>query len=1270
MAQLAPAVDAPLPGLTPSPAAEPLAGAPPAAIGTSPALVSNPLDTNVPVPPTLGITSVGGEVTSAVPAALPVSSLNPGIPTTQPLVSPSTALSATETSLSDSLSQSLTSSSLTKTSSSSLSSSSTSTLSSASATSTHDSGSHSPGWTTSIIGPVVGIAGALLILSIAARFYSLWSRRNRRKRKRNLIGPEEFDDDHDDKYGAGSLLNSTVQPHDFQRSDGTDFSANVEGRRAGPSPSGQSPFKGGRGGSGGNSSVEKGYNEDELLGNIPGARTPAPHTKAWAWMKSTFTNEAAFGDKYTRGPPIKRSVLSFVNLSPFAGGRVGRDEEARDGPAPLWGSTAAGWRDVSAVVVANSPPPPTPPSKSPYQVPRRPVGTFVYSPLVNSSDGLEPRSIDAVLAENRPPSDQQQVSSSKDHDAAPSRLPSWRDALRRLSGQHSPRAADGQDQEHIKEGSGSDIDENEEANTSATGFRVPSFGNAYRRVSRGNDQGDTQPLRRAQTRVHRPAPAATGKTLNKHASMMALGQRVQASNLKRQATVRIVEQPRRGDGDSGARISRSPSKYPPSDTTSIYTVDSETRAVLQHLSASTPIVGTPDGDSIIHFDQVDATPNLANMQQLQRQGTVTSSSSAGPGSSQHRRLQRAETVVQNAVQRVAAQKHAQAANLRRAATTASSDRQGHSDSNGGEDHTASSSGATSRSPSTTSRASRLRPSQSMYNTARRTLMTETPEVPQLKSVLSDSDGPTFASGNASEKEADTVDSKSEYSSDDGPPSLVHGSASSSDAEDEIPESLVQFDHMQPSPKQGKGIPATGTSDKGAEQFGSGGYADNVAVYRAALDDAYTSSLASVARPGEMRSPPKGDAAAQPASPTRTPKGRSELKPKKSILKNGTPKQDASPVRSAASVQNNDFVSSEVMQSPPGVELFDPPVGGWRGQPGDAGRDQDDVDPQTPTKKRSWKQRDGRWIASEDHDFTSPTSSPLRRTPQSSVRTTSPPPLPSPAAKAVTTPRRGAATSSIGDRSLEARLMSSMSPSDSSAMSPFGKHAELFFSPPLGASADSTVTAHQGRRKSPQRASPTRVATTRTRDILAADTVRPRLPGHRGSASESDSILSPAASSYVAATPTAADALMSLAFSPTASDAGAAQRRLPQQNDTDSEYEYQSSSSRTTSPQRRHALNRARPSPRSQRTMDAHSAISTDLHYRGDQSSISTSAHSIERSRKMTKSSMTLASQYSAVAESTYSSNQEALTEAEERGRVGLDDALSAAWKTRAGSAST
>lgn len=1221
-------------------------------------------------PTTVAVASVDSSeqtASSLVSAVNPVpTAVNPGIPTTSQVNTSFPLLFSTN------ILESFTFSAVSSTTSSEPTSAISSSSSSAEPYQpSEDSSSlkhRGTSWPSNILAPVIGILGALLLLSIIARFYSLCTRRSMRKERKNLLGDDEFDDPEPPDSLTKVPIQSTLR------------GASTDGRNFHHADNFLPHSNCGHGASD-SSHVEMGYKEEELLGNVPSSRANTLHTKAWTWMKNKFNDEAAFGKKYSRGPRIKRSVLSFVNVSPLSktSSRIlpkAGDVEARQGAAYLWGTPPAGWYDTSAVHSSSSPPPPTPPSKSPYQVSRRPVA---YSPLKALGRTDESYSIDAVLARDRAGTDQTQSGLSRELTQSTSRLPGWRETIRQISHgiqYHKTSTSDDQGAIDQADETSADEDNGEGAvNRSATGFRIPSSGDVYRRVSCSKDVPPVYPVRRSTTRDHRPKDTGPGKTLSKHTSMMALETGNQNAGLQRKTTVKVVEQPRRNTEASANILSRSPSKYPKSDELSVYTVDSETKAVLQHLDAATPSLETPESEGIIKFDQPTATPQVDSGQRLQRQNTVTSVSSTGQ-EGRRERLKRAETIIQNAAQRVAAHDGLDFGSLRRAVTTASATRASQDLHVKRTVPSASGSARDSRSSSTTSSASRLRASQSMYNTARRTLITETPEVPQLHSVLSDHGSAKFPYSRAemlNRNVSQRSSAKSEYSLDESPPSLVHGSASSSDAEDEAPEpsSTLPLDMMDTTltAKDGK---SPRKDAKALERDIGISQTNSVSIYRSTVDadpvprDAMPclAKLNGHALKLDLQSPTIPESASARSSPNR----RSELQPKKSILKNGGAQSVSDGAQSSTREQKADIAEDERLHC---VALFDQPVG-WREKQACLQRGQSVTEAQTPLKKRSWKQKNGSWIASEGDEIEDDNTSPSRRSQKSSEQTFSPPPLPSPPPKAATTPLRADTGISIGDRSLDARLMRTLSATETTATSTFGKHAELFFSPSLGHSQPSAEKSNctTPRKSSSNRAPTTRTLITQKRDLSAADIVRPQLQGSNASSSStetSESIWSPSASTYVAPTPTAADALISLAFSPTPSEVGNARSRLIHGLDEDIDSEYQPGrqvSPSRSSPNRRNALNRARSAARSP---GRQSANSTDLHYRSNQNLVSPSSHTVERSGKiMTKSSMTLASQYSAVAESTYSSNQEALSEAEERGRVGLDNALSTAWKTRAG----
>lgn len=1186
---------------------------------------------------------------------------------------PATTLTGTNAVL-DSLTSSIASSSGIR--SSSTSPSSTTSSPSASPTASAASDNHQKGWSMNIVGPVVAIAGALLLLSIIARFYSLCSRRRKKNRQTSsLLGADEFDDGDDQaKVAAGGFVVRDVARTPTVSAAGKYGSptAHLSYHQLGYGTNRETKY-----------SAEPGYNDEELFGDLSTQRQTGAHNRAWNWMRKTFTNEDAFGEKYRRGPPIRRSVLSFVNLSPFAqhASSSAKDEESRHiNNARLWGSPPAGWYDASVPSDTRSPPPPTPPAKSPHQVPRRPIKALsAYTPLATISDRDEPRSIDAILADNRGQGQGQGQGNgtARMPSGFTARLPGWRETIRRISGGKPCHQINSGDATPGEDGCGKkepdcavdhDDGADERADTSTSAFQKPVIGNAYRRVSRGSENGEEaeSTIRRAATHVNR-SRTKVGRPLTKHASMAALVPANTTAATLRTPTITIVSDSpcvRRKEGDG--RLTRSPSKYPGGDAASFSTVDTETLAVLAHLDPSPS--ETPGAERVISFENVSKTPEPLGSLSLQRQGTISSFASVGTDSKREQRLRRAETVVQNAVKRASANEGGIEGKLRRAVTSASDNKAPGTPSRQLSERSSTQPSGPSRSPS--SSASTSQPSRSIYKTARRALMTQTPDVPQLRSVLSDAEGSEFPDSRdrvaepSSSVALDRVPTRSDYSSDDGPPSLVHGSsASSSDAEDEVPEMASATGHITTSKASKQ---ASLTADEQAldsKWIAPALHNADLTAYHATMDVIPVAAdlAASMQRldkgmPDLNLSSPL--ASASKPSPARTIKAPTSLSPKKSILKVTQSNQRMmSPGETTEAGRRADADDEE----PERIELHDPPVGPRRA---DSPNKYDLASPpQTPSKKRSWKQRNGRWIADEsedkgtNHSILSPNrsfhGSPTRQDAARSFAPASPP-------KAVTTLHRTDNRDSLEARLLDAKLHATMSPDEANSGDPFGKHADLFFSPPLGSAINSGT-----RTRSPQHRSPARAPTTRTRDILAADTVRTRAKStdSYSNASGGESILSPSSSSYVAPTPTAADALMSLAFSPHASDAESYMQSY-RDNASDGYASSHTSPSRRT-PHRRPALNRPAGHTPSEKSADAHSAISTDLHYRGDQSSLSSSSRTIEQSKKMTKSSMTLASQFSAVAESTWSSNQEALTDAEERGRAGLDDALSMAWKSRA-----
>ncbi|PWN27645.1 hypothetical protein BDZ90DRAFT_260132 [Jaminaea rosea] len=255
--------------------------------------------------------------------------------------------------------------------------------SSLSATSSMSSSSPSPtptvtekdvgksGWALPVVIPIACAAGFLLALSIAARMYSIMWRKHKRRKEAAAALARKLDHEGGDPDDSTAELapNMDISGARFHNgATGSPARGGVGGQGGGtPSRFGFGSGRDNRRGDSGQQEAETGYNDAELLG-VPSTQ-PQGAAKAWSWMKNTFTNQEALGEQNTRGPPAKKSILSFVNLAGTPASPPGfslsddpwrrstQSSVSHDGP-PRSAATHFGWCDVSL-----SPPPPTPPPK-------------------------------------------------------------------------------------------------------------------------------------------------------------------------------------------------------------------------------------------------------------------------------------------------------------------------------------------------------------------------------------------------------------------------------------------------------------------------------------------------------------------------------------------------------------------------------------------------------------------------------------------------------------------------------------------------------------------------------------------------------------------------------------------------------------------------------------------------------------------------------------------------------------------------------------------
>lgn len=653
------------------------------------------------------------------------------------------------------------------------------------------------------------------------------------------------------------------------------------------------------------------------------------------------------------------------------------------------------------------------------------------------------------------------------------------------------------------------------------------------------------------------------------------------------------------------------------------------------------------------------------------------------------------------------------------------------------------------------------PSTSMYKLARQSLQTQTPEVPQFREMLSPgADTPQVSSDEQSSirpivgRKHTAASSRSGNSSsgEDGPPSLIHGGTSSEEEDDatELSSTDGHADLATSSPgklagsrrEQSVKMPSY-LSHKEVLGSGTPQYLDTLETYRVQtgspaqgddvfaamgrlgshnLDFSLKSPLAedqgtTIGHSGNSKSvgsqinaaldeltTSKSQSKIQRSSPTR--KGPSRSLSRKQLPEIGV--QEATPTESerAAFEEAEQYAFTQPTQQVgeergQGVELFDPPV--IRQQESES-QSSDDAGYDTPTKKRAWKQQNGRWVAAE-RAFDHKSSDQSTRMPTSPEQGMSPPPLPSPPKAAslnplrdgsASTPRRERrqrqGTSDTGDESTtpsrrrqrtetpEARLKASTSPA---SPSPFGRHPELFFSPPLGG-ADSPATtprrhnggAPVGKYRSPRNVvpatgSPLRAPTTRTSNILQADRVRPR---QQRQDSDLTSGTEDEARGLGNETPAGTSALNSLAFNspfaagtdtPLSIVGSPMDRPLAPRSEisSSSDTTYQHSDVGGSELLRRNtALNAG--ATRLRRGTVSSRAESSASEYEATDAPTVSSHHSWEEeedegeaerrrlSKKNTKSNATLSSCFTTVSES-----QAALSEAEHKGRVGLDSEI-------------
>lgn len=1322
--------------------------------------------------------------------------------------------------------------------------------------------------------PVAAIAGCLLLFSLVGRIISL-SRRKKRNATRGAptsSGPDDYDE-------VGGFLTKNISNNNRTSTDNPKGSFGGGPNNLGFSSLHQFEYGDHRGGNDPPPGykepceAELGYDDEELRGVSRAARQPT-YRRGWDWMKKSFTNKEAFGSHNTRGPPMKRSVLSFVNLSPFsdrgaAGAATrGTHPDMNGGASHLWSPIAAelqvntppnsGWRDASARPFTST----DRGSPSRYNVPRRPVNASSYMPVSNLEADGRP-SIAAVLAadnsNNRLNSDRPAVPDEQTSGgaAAVSRSPTarsrpetgvaaWTAAIRKISS-----SAYSYKREHERVPSSDDERDGDEDENDRDMHRAPSARQTsynYRSVSQTLDADTSGPIQRSTSNaggMNRASNLSRKSTVALQRAPTAVQQPqgldrslpptpvgdadVADSNvpsipaLQRKRTIKLPED----DGAArpsraASRISRSPSKYPGvesgegvdlsraptgrSEVKSIMSVDTETRELLMHLDSpdvAGTVADTPQAGSVIDFDAASSrTPSSRSPSRLQRQGTIRSYLSSGGENNGKReqRLRRAETVVQNAVKRAATSaqrsedgEDRQHQRLRRAATSAST-----SSANSGARLEQEEASEPAR-PSTLEASSSERQSSltvprrnSIYNIARKSLHTQTPEVPQFNALLSpDAATPEVSSDERSVQTAtpsampsrSALDrtytassgrSEASSSAEDGPPSLVHGS-STSESEDETPDVASSDDHGDVTVgadtalallhRDSKTVHSSKSKDKGLSTvqptYAMTGmetpqYLDTLDAYRVEVDSPPGGEdvFAAMGRLGShnldftLKSPLMEDGGQdRPEMPGKNTSvgsqindAQGDLTASKSVLKRSSPTrksalsrsptrkvvpdigvQEATPTESelaAFEAEAEHYAYTQPSQTvnngsekPQGVELFDPPVrSGWQS---DTGSSAESTGYDTPSKKRSWKNQNGRWVAAEE-DTTN--DGQTREMTASPSRAMSPPPLPSPPKAAAlnaspVTPRRTRhqrqdTSETIGDDSItssrrrqrtetpEARLKATTSPA---SPSPFGKHAELFFSPPIGSGSSPASTPRRqgvaaaggvggGKYRSPRNVipatgSPLRAPTTRTSNILQADRVR----GHSGS--ESDSTLSAAGHQQAGSeTPAGTSALNSLAFtSPFAagldtplSVVGSPPRRgsaLRSDISSSSDSTYQHSvinGSNSNGDLVRHntALNAGSPRRPRRGTVSSNADSSSTEYEATDAPTISSlhgdgedhnddeydrdaSMHRRQRlNKKSTKSNATLSSVFT-----TASEQQAALDDAEQRGRAGLDSEI-------------
>ncbi|CAO1616825.1 unnamed protein product [Sympodiomycopsis kandeliae] len=1439
------AANTPIAGtLVPAAPADP-AAAPPAAAtpNSAPAAISAPADP-LATPPA---TQPGNPITDPAVQSSPPLSSDPTV--TDSLQSAISAISSGSTTPSPTSAES---DSKSKSPSSSVSSTSSS---SPSPTQSQEHDDHKSQWDSmkGWVIPVAAIVGCLLFFSLIGRLISL-SRRKKRHQNAHSNGGKGGDPR--DDYGEdGGFLTKNISSNQRHSAEGP--SEKYGGRRSNtnninhsslhqfdygggaPPPEYKEPHE-----------AELGYDDDELRGRNPG-RKPT-YMKGWTWMKKTFTNDEAFGSRTNQGPPMKRSVLSFVNLSPFSdrGARADkaagltRYDPANGGASHFWSPIASptsqgdseiqvtspadsGWRDASSRPFTST----DRASAGRFQVPRRPVNRS-YMPVSNMESDGRP-SIAAVLAadssNNRLAADRPGEPSNSDPAALskgfpPSRSPTgrskpetgggiaaWRDAMRKISaGGYSYKREHERVPSTDPDDDGSGAEEDGPISPSA---RQTSY--SYRSVSQEYDPQASGPIQRSTSRSNgvpganlsrksTVAPRGTIRAINADIvpESSAAPDSQPSSGLQRTRTIKLPDEDAR-PSRAASKISRSPSKYPgrgedeqaysgsPSrqdDNKSILSVGTETRAVLRHLDLG--VNDSPESGSVINFDgevvSTGPSSRSASRLALQRQGTMKSFLSSGGENTGKReqRLRRAETVVQNAVKRAATSAKKSASveeteekqKLRRAATTASAS----SNSSRPIEPPSTTSEAEHRSgprlPSShsgvpTQRDSSLAvPNSNIYRMARKSLVTETPDVPQFRERLSpgaetplpsSSEGEQSPLRNATaspaklERGYTSSSGRSYYSSgEDGPPSLVHGSTTSEDDEEEIPELGTMDGHgdttigaVGPSSEEKSVLRSDTVSKKSsltpasASQFAgleTPQYLDTLETYRVEVDSPGREDVfAAMGRLGahevdfSLKSPlagqydddtarlkeqgksvgsqindalneltgSKSQSSLKRSSPTR--KGVSRSGTRKAIPDIGV--QEATPTTEDERAAFEDEQAQYAYMQPTqrtdgertqGVELFDPPVG-WKPDPDQQSQDANN---QTPSKRRSWKQQNGRWTAAEDDSDQAESTSSMAE------RAVSPPPLPSPPKTISLSPTKDSLpntprsarrhrqnTSEAGydspspsrraqrTQTPEARLKATTSPA---SPSPFGRHADLFFSPPMksgelpnSGSPGRSRPAGAGKYRSPRSnmpsaGSPLRAPTTRTRDILQADRVRPK--HHRELSALSGSSENEMGGNE---TPAGTSALNSLAFSsPFAagldtpmsgilSPPHGAPRAPASEISSASDTTYQPSDLGGSDLLRRNtAMNAGQRGRRGTVSSKAESMTSTEYSATDaptvsslsidDKGSEQGDAYVPRMKKQSTKSNATLSSTYT-----TDSEHRVALSEAEQKGRRGLDEEI-------------